>query len=240
MPVTSPWPHLPDLWRHGGEARHEPEVCTTCQGRGDRVAGPGPLLHLPAVHEVRRHRHRDQGPLRHLQRRRHDAPDQRYRRTSPPACATAARKLAGKGESGRRGGPAGDLYVVTRVSDSPLFKRRAKPRGRGARHDSRGRAGAEIEVPTLNGSKRIRAPRHPARHGAEAARRGSARLGGRGRGDIHYRLAIDVPTDALPGAARGGRRAGGRAGREPARTDLEGQARDGRRATGPTRPAAST
>src|SRR5271165_2531448 len=31
-------------------------------------------------------------------------------------------RLAGRGEAGPRGGPTGDLYVITRVSESPLFK----------------------------------------------------------------------------------------------------------------------
>ena len=30
-------------------------------------------------------------------------------------------RLAGKGEAGMNGGPAGDLYVVTRVAPSPVF-----------------------------------------------------------------------------------------------------------------------
>src|SRR5207248_5349391 len=32
-------------------------------------------------------------------------------------------RLAGKGEAGVRGAPAGDLYVITRVQESPVFKR---------------------------------------------------------------------------------------------------------------------
>jgi molecular chaperone DnaJ len=33
-------------------------------------------------------------------------------------------RIPGRGSAGRRGGPAGDLYVVTRVEDHPVFKRR--------------------------------------------------------------------------------------------------------------------
>lgn len=33
-------------------------------------------------------------------------------------------RIPGRGSSGRRGGPAGDLYVVTRVEEHPVFKRR--------------------------------------------------------------------------------------------------------------------
>jgi molecular chaperone DnaJ len=33
-------------------------------------------------------------------------------------------RIPGRGSAGRRGGPAGDLYVVTRVEEHPVFKRR--------------------------------------------------------------------------------------------------------------------
>ena len=33
-------------------------------------------------------------------------------------------RIAGRGSAGRRGGPAGDLYVVTRVEEHPVFERR--------------------------------------------------------------------------------------------------------------------
>jgi molecular chaperone DnaJ len=33
-------------------------------------------------------------------------------------------RVPGRGSTGRRGGPAGDLYVVTRVEEHPVFKRR--------------------------------------------------------------------------------------------------------------------
>ena len=45
--------HLP---RHRRQARHAPKVCPRCQGRGIESAGPGPVLDLPAVLALRRHR----------------------------------------------------------------------------------------------------------------------------------------------------------------------------------------
>ncbi|MEK6228569.1 MAG: molecular chaperone DnaJ [Actinomycetota bacterium] len=120
----------------------------------------------------------------------------RYRVNIPAGVRDGSRvRLAGKGEPGRRGGPPGDLYVVTRGSDSDLFRRK----GDNLEVEvpmtiPEAIRGATIEVPTLNGTKRIRVP-PGTQHGTVQRLRGEGppRLGGKGRGDIHYRLAIDVP-----------------------------------------------
>ena len=59
--------------------------------------------------------------------------------------------------------------------------------------------GAVVEVPTLSGTKRLRVPAGT-RHGTVQRLRGEgpARPGGKGRGDIHYRFVIDVPTSLSP------------------------------------------
>ena len=56
--------------------------------------------------------------------------------------------------------------------------------------------GAEIEVPTLNGSKRLRVPAGT-NHGTIQRLRGEGppRLGGEGNGNILYRFVIDVPDE---------------------------------------------
>ena len=51
-----------------------------------------------------------------------------------------------------------------------------------------------LAAEALNGSKRIRVPAGT-QHGSVQRLRGEGppKLGGKGRGDIHYRLTIDVP-----------------------------------------------
>jgi molecular chaperone DnaJ len=109
-------------------------------------------------------------------------------------------RLADKGEPGPRGGDPGDLYVITRVQDSPVFKRN----GENLEVEvpltiPEAVRGAVIEVPTLNGTKRLRVPR-ATKHGTVQRLRGEGppRLGGKGRGDIHYRFVIDVPASLSP------------------------------------------
>ena len=56
-----------------------PTVCTRCQGRGVEARVAGPVLDLAAVPPVRRHRHRDQGPVPDLPGLRPDPPGQALR-----------------------------------------------------------------------------------------------------------------------------------------------------------------
>ncbi|MGH2981484.1 MAG: molecular chaperone DnaJ [Solirubrobacterales bacterium] len=123
----------------------------------------------------------------------------RYRVNIPPGVHDGTRiRLAGKGEAGPRGGPSGDLYVTTRVTPSPVFKQLADGNLEVTVPISIAEAiqGGTVEVPTLNGTKRIRIP-PGTEHGTVQRLRGEGppRPGGGGRGDIRYRVAIDVPRD---------------------------------------------
>jgi len=109
-------------------------------------------------------------------------------------------RLAGKGEPGLRGAPPGDLFVITRVGESPVFKRA----GDNLEVEvpltiPEAIRGAVVEVPTLNGTKRLRVARGT-RHGTIQRLRGEGppRPGGKARGDIHYRFVIDVPAALSP------------------------------------------
>src|SRR5437588_12202272 len=85
----------------------------------------------------------------------------RYKVNIPPGVREGTRiRLAGKGEAGPRGGPAGDLYVTTRVTPSPVFKQLddGNLEVEVPITVSEAIRGGTIEVPTLNGSKRIRIP----------------------------------------------------------------------------------
>jgi molecular chaperone DnaJ len=123
----------------------------------------------------------------------------RYRVNVPPGVRDGTRiRLAGRGEAGPRGGPPGDLFVTTRVAPSPVFKQTADGNLEVEVPITIAEAvqGGTVEVPTLNGVKRIRVPAGT-NHGTIQRLRGEGppRPGGRGRGDIRYRLVIDVPRD---------------------------------------------
>ena len=107
-------------------------------------------------------------------------------------------RLAGKGEAGPRGGPPGDLYVITRVAASPVFKRLDGGNLEVTVPISVTEAlrGATIEVPTLSGTKKIKV-QPGTTHGSIQRLRGEGppKPSGKGRGDIRYRLEIEVPKE---------------------------------------------
>ena len=175
-----------------------PIVCPVCQGRGvesqgqgvfsitrpcSRCGGSGTVIEDPCPTCG------GQGRLRELKK---------YRVNIPAGVKDGSRiRLPGKGEAGLRGGPAGDLYVITHVSESPVFRRK------GDNFEvevpitvAEALRGADVEVPTLHGTKKLRVP-GGTKHGTVQRLRGEGppALAGNGRGDIHYRFVIDVPRE---------------------------------------------
>src|SRR6478672_7954927 len=180
----------------GARPGTSPKVCPVCNGRGveaqgqgvfsitrpcSRCGGSGTVIEDPCPTCG------GEGRLREVKR---------YRVNIPAGVKEGSRiKLAGKGEAGLRGGPPGDLYVVTHVEESPVFK----PKGDNFEVEvpitvAEALGGAEVEVPTLHGTKRLRvAP--GTRHGTLQRLRGEGppTLSGSGRGDLHYRFVIEMP-----------------------------------------------
>jgi molecular chaperone DnaJ len=124
----------------------------------------------------------------------------RYRVRIPAGVRDGSRiRVAGKGEDGVRGGPPGDLYVVTRVTQSPVFRQRADGNLEVTLPITIAEAiqGATVEVPTLSGTKRIRVPAGT-QHGTIQRLRGEGppKPGtGGGRGDIFYKLEVEMPRE---------------------------------------------
>ena len=123
----------------------------------------------------------------------------RYKVNVPAGVKDGTRiRLAGKGEAGPRGGPPGDLYVTTRVASSPVFKRLDGGHLEVSVPITVAEAllGGTIEVPTLNGTKKIKvAP--GTKHGTIQRLRGEGppKPKGKGNGDIRYRLEIAIPAE---------------------------------------------
>jgi molecular chaperone DnaJ len=185
----------------GAKPGTTPTVCPRCEGRGietqgqgmfsisqpcSRCGGSGTIIEdpCPTCH--------GSGAVRTVKR---------LRVNIPAGVRDGSRiRLAGKGEAGRRGGPPGDLYLITHVTPSPVFKRKGDnlevevpltvPEALG---------GAEVKVPTLDGTKTLRVAPGTA-HGTVQRLRGEGppKLNSGSppaKGDLHYRFVIDVPKD---------------------------------------------
>jgi molecular chaperone DnaJ len=153
------------------------QTCSVCGGAGTVIDDPCPTCN-------------GQGAIRTVRR---------LRVNIPAGVKEGSRiRLAGKGEPGRDGGPHGDLYLVTHVTPSPVFRRK----GDDLQVDvpltvPEALRGAEVRVPTLHGSKTLRV-RPGTKHGTIQRLRGEGppRLdkgSATKNGDIRYRFVIDVP-----------------------------------------------
>lgn len=114
----------------------------------------------------------------------------------PKGVETGSRlRLSGKGESGLRGGPSGDLYVVLHVREHDVFERQDDDLACTV-HVSPVIAalGGDIEIPTPDGHARIKLPAGTPNGKVFRLRaKGMPTLNG-GCGDLHVRVEIEVPS----------------------------------------------
>ena len=116
----------------------------------------------------------------------------------PAGVDTGSRiKLSGEGEHGIDGGPPGDLYVVLRIKEHPIFKREGADLYCEVPISFPHVAlGTEIEVPTLEGKARLKVPAGTQSHKIFRLRnQGIQHLRGGGRGDLHVRIVVETPTN---------------------------------------------
>lgn len=117
----------------------------------------------------------------------------------PPGVDTGARlRLAGMGEHGAGGGPAGDLYLTVRVRPHPVFQREGDNlRTEVAVSFATAALGGTAKVPTLRGtSVEMKVP--AGTQGGQTFRLGGLgmpRRSGGGYGDLMARINVQVPRN---------------------------------------------
>jgi len=192
----------------------KPEACEACQGSGaepgSRVRtcpscrGRGQVINSRGIFSVAQNCPNCQGTGQVFEKPcRACRSDGRRERSSkiklriPAGVDTGSRlRSAGNGEAGFRGGPSGDLYVVLHVQAHSIFQRDG---------DDllcevpvsfiQAALGAEIEVPALDGRATIKVP-----SGTQPGTmfrlkgKGIMNVQGYGRGDLHVRINVEVPT----------------------------------------------
>lgn len=115
----------------------------------------------------------------------------------PPGAQNGSRlRVAGKGNAGRSRGPAGDLYIVTKVGLHPVFQRSGDEiYAEVPITVAEAILGGKIEVPTIDGKARLKVP--PATSSGKTFRlRGKGVLNRRTgkRGDQLIGVKVVVPT----------------------------------------------
>ena len=114
----------------------------------------------------------------------------------PAGVETGSRlRIAGEGEGGAHGGPAGDLYVVIRVKEHEQFERQGSNLYSSVPVSfAQAALGAEITVQTLEGQEQLKIPAGT-QTGTVFRLKGHGMpvLGGRGRGDLFVAVTVVTP-----------------------------------------------
>ena len=181
----------------GAEPGSAASTCPTCHGRGEILyqqsflsirrtcstcAGAGQIIRNPCS------RCRGQG-YQQVQRK--------LKINIPAGVDDGTRlRLANEGQPGANGGPNGDLFVFLKVKPHAFFERNENdlhctiPLNIG-----QAALGADIDVPTLEGSQKLKIP-EGTQNGAKFKLRhqGVPNINGGGRGDLYVHVDVKVPT----------------------------------------------
>ena len=173
-----------------------PKRCPDCDGTGVLSDSHGLFALSQPCQRCRGHGVIVEHPCRACRGSGRERATKRYSVKVPPGAKDGTRiRLKGKGEPGRNGGPAGDLFVRIEVEASSLYERRGAdlllevpvtyPEAA---------LGATVEIPTPDGPVKLRIP-----SGSETGKllrvkgRGAPKLNGGGKGDLLARVRVTVP-----------------------------------------------
>ncbi|MBV1922262.1 MAG: molecular chaperone DnaJ [Pseudomonadales bacterium] len=152
------------------------QTCPTCRGQGKSIKDPCRECHGQGRKEKRK----------------------TLSVKIPPGVDTGDRiRLAGEGEAGSQGGPAGDLYVQVAVKDHAIFQREGKDLYTEVPISFVDAAlGGELEVPTLDGRVKLKIPAESQTGKLFRLRgKGVAPVRGGGAGDLLCRVILETPVN---------------------------------------------
>jgi molecular chaperone DnaJ len=184
----------------GAEGGTQPQTCPTCAGIGKVRAQQGFFTIERTCPTCQGRGQIIKNPCRVCAGSGKVQKDRSLNVNIPAGVETGTRiRLAGEGEAGTQGGPAGDLYIFIDVADHPIFRRDGVhlfcripvPMTTAA-------LGGEIEAPLLDGGRsRVKVPA-----GVQAGKQ--LRLRGKGmpalqrpgqHGDLYIELAVETPVN---------------------------------------------
>jgi molecular chaperone DnaJ len=184
-----------DCGGSGAKPGTSPKICPECRGRGVVSESQGLFALSHPCPRCRGNGTVIEDPCPRCHGSGRERRTKRYSVKIPAGVKDGTRiRLKGKGEAGMNGGPAGDLFVVTRVAPSPIYERRGADLVVDVPLSPADAAlGTEVDVPTPDGPVSMKVPAG-SEHGKllKIKGRGAPKLKG-GKGDVLARLKLDVP-----------------------------------------------
>jgi len=185
----------------GIQPGYQPEICPSCQGRGQVYRSHGFLRIATTCPRCQGEGYIITHPCNKCQGKGWVKEKKKVKVVIPPGVDTGmSLRIQGEGEPGLHGGPPGNLYIFIRVKPHPFFTRKG---------DDifceipisfvQSALGDEIEVPTLKGPQKLKIPpgTQPG-HTFRLKHLGAPRLERGGRGDQIVKIIVKVPTDLTP------------------------------------------
>ena len=183
----------------GAEGGAEPTTCPTCSGMGKVRAQQGFFTVERTCPTCSGLGQIIKNPCKACGGQGRVEKDRALSVNIPAGVETGTRiRLAGEGEAGMRGGPAGDLYIFIEVSPHELFEREnTNLFCRVPVSMATAALGGDIEVPTIDGGRsRVKIPA-----GSQSGRqmrlrgKGMPALRGGGSGDMFIEMAVETPVN---------------------------------------------
>lgn len=181
----------------GAAAGTRPRRCEVCGGSGAVARDQGPFSFSEVCGRCHGTGQMVDKPCERCHGRGSEIAPREVKVRIPAGVSDGQRiRIKGRGAPGARGGPTGDLYVVVHVTSHPIFGRRG--------HDltlrlpvtfAEAALGADVRVPTLDGSVTVRIP--PGTPPGKTLRvkdKGVRKGKGGGGGDLLVTVDVLVPT----------------------------------------------
>ncbi len=190
------------------------DLCSRCQGSGAEkndglvtcpmCHGRGEVIYQQSFLQIRRTCGQCGGrgqivrrPCTECHGERQVRTERKLKVTIPPGVDTGTHlKLGQEGQSGLNSGPPGDLYVVIKVKEHPIFERKNDELHCTVPINlAQAALGTEINLLTFDGLETVKIP-EGAQSGAYVRLKnlGMPRLQGGGRGDLFVHIDVRVPS----------------------------------------------
>jgi molecular chaperone DnaJ len=181
----------------GAEPQDGLTVCPMCRGRGE-------VTYQQSFLSIRRTCQQCNGRGQIIRRPCQQCKGEQYVRSDrklsiriPAGVDTGTRlRVGNEGQPGHLGGPPGDLYVVLRVKEHPIFDREGNDLHCTVPINiAQAALGTEVDVLTFDGLQRVKVP-DGIQGGSEVRVRGQGMpvLNGHGRGDLVVHIDVRVPS----------------------------------------------